>query len=84
MTSRACGLVHSSLTTVPVTVSGRFASNSAANEWWAAAGTVDSQQDQDSRDPNHTRRFMRLHSQADIAAPPHDVEHNTLVRDREA
>src|SRR6185503_1819114 len=37
MKTHACGLVHSSLVTVPVNLTGRLMSNSAANEWCAEA-----------------------------------------------
>src|SRR5687767_1956519 len=32
---RACGLVHSTFVTVPVSLIGLSRSNSAENEWWA-------------------------------------------------
>src|SRR5262245_45135734 len=35
-----CGLLHSILMTVPLIVTGLFASNSAANEWCARIGTA--------------------------------------------
>ena len=33
--TQMCGFIHSSFVTAPVSVTGLFASNSAANEWWA-------------------------------------------------
>src|SRR5690606_4340760 len=35
-----CGLIQSIFVTVPLSVTGLLASNSAANEWWAGAGSA--------------------------------------------
>ena len=40
MKIHACGFVHSSFVTVPVNLTGRLMSNSAANEWCDEAGTA--------------------------------------------
>jgi hypothetical protein len=43
MCSHECGLIHSIFTIVPFSVTGRLASNSAANEWCAATGCAPTQ-----------------------------------------
>jgi hypothetical protein len=40
MKSHACGFVYSIFVTVPVNLTGRLTSNSAANEWCDAAGAA--------------------------------------------
>jgi hypothetical protein len=56
MKSHACGFVISILVTVPVNVTGRLTSNSAANEWCGAAGAA-ARRHATPTTPNDTR-FM--------------------------
>src|SRR5262245_25508222 len=70
---QACGLIQSIRVTVPRNVTGLLASNSAANEWWAA---VDTEASMTATAPNRIVRigFPRLtretpRSQPDSRSP---------------
>ena len=53
-----CGLIQSIFVTVPSSFTGLFASNSAANEWWASVGVAAADT---NRAPMATlKSFMRI------------------------
>ena len=74
MKTRACGLVHSSLVTVPVTVNGRFESYSAANEWWAESEPAP----MSGAQADSARKIIDLPLM--LLLPGCAVEHDTLDR----